>query len=52
MKTKFEESIDTDVTLSINKNTFEGRKLMVSVLRNPFDMEIYKLKFDGKTPIS
>lgn len=48
MKTKFEESIDTDVTLSINKNTFEGRKLMVSVLRNPFDMEIYKLKFDGK----
>ena len=48
MKTKFEESIDTDATLSINKNTFEGRKLMVSVLRNPFDMEIYKLKFDGK----
>ena len=52
MKTKFEESIDTDVTLTINKNTFEGRKLMVSVLRNPFDMEIYKLKFDGKkTPL-
>lgn len=49
MKAKFEKAIDTDIKITINGNTFEGRKLKVSVLRNPFEMEIYKLKFDGKS---
>lgn len=47
MNSEIGKAINSEVQISINKNKFEGRKLLVSVLKNPFAMEIYKLKFDG-----